>query len=435
LEQQAEAQPAEAGPNDTADELRQRADKETIRKRAERASVQRETKERRQREEDAACSAAEAHRSEAAQAQQQREVAAQPHVEREVYLAPKPIEPLPQAGNMYAPAGNKAVVTQHLSANAATRASGGSRPLPPLPPQDDWQSSFSSFYSSATGFITAQKKPFLLLAGGMIILVVFLIGVAGASLYVWFKSSTSTSSASSTKSAAKAEMAAIPGGTFLMGRSDVTAQDALNQYPAHAVKVDPFYMDKTEVTNAEYAAFVREANYAAPPYWANNQPPAGQEQWPVTNVSLADAQAFAAWRSKRDSVVYRLPTEEEWEFAARDGANAYLYPWGDVWRDGWANVEAEGPQPVGSYAQGASAWGVVDLIGNAWEWTASKNSIYPGNKSAQLEDKERDSIITRGGAYSSKATGAEAITATRRIVTPASTKHPALGFRLVRPGS
>jgi formylglycine-generating enzyme required for sulfatase activity len=235
----------------------------------------------------------------------------------------------------------------------------------------------------------------------------------------------------------KVEMAAIPGGTFLMGRSDVSAQNPMdtNQFPAHPVTVAPFHMDKTEVTNAEYALFVRATGYAAPPHWANNQPPAGQEQWPVTNVSLADAQAFAAWRSKRDSVVYRLPTEEEWEFAARDGANAYLYPWGDVWRDGWANVEAEGPQPVGSYAQGASAWGVVDLIGNAWEWTASKNSIYPGNKSAQLEDKERDSIITRGGAYSSKATGAEAITATRRIVTPASTKHPALGFRLVRPGS
>ena|GEM_PF-6000010 len=235
----------------------------------------------------------------------------------------------------------------------------------------------------------------------------------------------------------KVEMAAIPGGTFRMGRSDVSAMNPAdtNQYPAHEVTVAPFYMDKTEVTNAEYAQFVRETNYAAPPHWQDGRPPAGQEQWPVTNVSFADALAFAAWRSKRDGVQYRLPTEEEWEFAARGGANDYLYPWGDEWRAGRANVEADSPRPVGSYAQGASAWGVQDLIGNAWEWTASRNSVYPGNKNAQLEDKERDSIITRGGSYSSKATGADAITATRRIVTPASTKHPALGFRLVRSGS
>ncbi len=230
----------------------------------------------------------------------------------------------------------------------------------------------------------------------------------------------------------KADMVALSGGTFQMGRSDVspTNLSETNQYPAHGVTVKAFYMDKTEVTNAEYAEFVRQTKHAAPPHWVHDQPPVGEERWPVTNVSLGDAQAFAAWRTQRDGVNYRLPTEDEWEFAARSGGTYKLYPWSGEQVEGHANVSASGPQPVGSYPQGASREGVLDLIGNVWEWTASKNSIYPGNKAAQLENG--DSIITRGGAYSSKSGGEEAITATKRKVTPADTKHPSLGFRLVR---
>jgi len=78
-------------------------------------------------------------------------------------------------------------------------------------------------------------------------------------------------------------------------------------------------MDQHRMTNAEYAEFVARTNYEAPPDWINRKPLAGQEQWPVVNVSAKDAEAFAAWRSKRDGVAYRLPTEDEWEFAARNG--------------------------------------------------------------------------------------------------------------------
>ena len=78
-------------------------------------------------------------------------------------------------------------------------------------------------------------------------------------------------------------------------------------------------MDRTEVSNTEYAEFVNETNHAAPGHWAGNKPPFGQELWPVVNVSFDDATAFAAWRSKRDGVTYRLPTEQEWEYAARNG--------------------------------------------------------------------------------------------------------------------
>jgi len=90
---------------------------------------------------------------------------------------------------------------------------------------------------------------------------------------------------------------------------------------------------------------------------------------------VKDAEAFAAWRSKRDGVTYRLPTEEEWEFAARSGGEYKSFPWGNSWAANHAVVKEAAPQPVGSYPDGKNRWGVVDLIGNVWEWTSSKASI------------------------------------------------------------
>ena len=438
-----EVQPAEASPDGAAEELRQSVEREAARKRADRAAALREAKERRQREEqeEAARLAAEARQRAEAEALQQREAEARARSEREreSAVAPQHIEPPPPSvANIPAPVEHKAVSTQRMSLGAATQVAGSNTRLPPTPPQSDWQASFSSLYNSASGFIATQKTPFLLFTGGVVVVIIFLIGVAGASLYIWLKSSNGPASASSAKPAYKAEMAAIPGGTFQMGRSDVSG-DALNQYPAHAVKVAPFLMDKTEVTNAEYAQFVRETNYAAPPHWANNQPPAGQEQWPVTNVSYLDALAFAAWRSKRDGVQYRLPTEEEWEYAARDGEASYLYPWGPQWRSGVANLDSNSPKPVGSYPQGASAWGVQDLIGNVWEWTSSKNSLYPGIERYKdiitVAPDQQDWIVTRGSSYKDKTSNTGSLVASRRKVAPASTKHETLGFRLVRSGS
>ncbi len=301
--------------------------------------------------------------------------------------------------------------------------------------QSLWQTSLSSFYTSATGFAATRKPSVLLAIGGVVVLCIFLLGAGGASLFVWLRDPATSSAPESTKAkSAKADMVVMAGGTFQMGRSDVSLENLGEafQYPAHGVAVKPFDMDKTEVTNADYAEFVRQTKHAAPDKWLNGAPPAGQERWPVTYVSFDDAQAFATWRSQRDGVSYRLPTEEEWEFAARGGEQNLLYPWGRQWRDGAANVGASGPQPVGSYPQGASRDGVLDLLGNVWEWTASKNSIYPGNKAAQLED--HDTIIIRGGGYSSKS-GEGAITATTRTAIPASTKRETLGFRLVRSAS
>jgi serine/threonine-protein kinase len=227
----------------------------------------------------------------------------------------------------------------------------------------------------------------------------------------------------------KPELVNIPGGDFQMGRNDSLPAEA----PAHQVTIKPFSMDKNEVTNAEYARFVKEANYTPPEHWGSIAAPVGQELLPVSNVSYEDAVAFAEWRSKRDGATYRLPTEEEWEYAARNGAKDNLYPWGNAWALGRAATQEAGvgkEQPVGTYPQGGNSWGVQDLIGNVWEWTSSKASLYPGN-SLKLPPQNTDWIVARGGSYSSTA---NKVSATMRDWFAPNYKNQVLGFRLVKAG-
>ena len=172
------------------------------------------------------------------------------------------------------------------------------------------------------------------------------------------------------------EMVKIPAGKFMMGRSDGDP----GEKPEHEVDVAAFWMDKTEVSNAEYYEFVKAKNYTAPAVdWANGKPIAGKENFPVVRVSVEDINKFAEWRSERDGKKYRLPTEEEWEYAARNGGKNNLYPWGDSWTQGSATVEVDAAKPVGSNEKGANEWGVRDLIGNVWEWTGSEIKPYPGS--------------------------------------------------------
>lgn len=221
-----------------------------------------------------------------------------------------------------------------------------------------------------------------------------------------------------------------------MGRDD--GPD--NEKPAHSETVRDFYIDKTEVTNAQYAEFVQVTHYSAPvnedgeqPYWkpwVSDKPPDGQENWPVRNVSEVEAELYANWLSARDKKKYRLPTEKEWEFVARNGDATKLYPWGNSWKNGAANIDSSLPQAVGSFKDGATTTGVLDLIGNVQEWTSSNASIYPRNP-AQLKvpPAEQGQLIVRGGSYRDKA---REITATYRQWFDKTTKYPLIGFRLVR---
>jgi serine/threonine-protein kinase len=280
-------------------------------------------------------------------------------------------------------------------------------------------------------FSPKRKGPPPLLYIGVAVFVLFLAG-AGITAYMMLRpgahpdpTPTPTPPA---PPKAKADLLPIDGGAFLMGRKTGPLQET----PAHAVTVQPFLMDRTEVTNNEYADFVSETNHAAPTHWIANKPAFGQELWPVVNVSWEDAIAFAAWRSKRDGVSYRLPTEQEWEYAARNGEQSDLYPWGPDWKDNAAVVKDATPQPVGSRPAGKNKWGIFDLIGNVWEWTSSKVSVYPGNKT-KIPPSWQDLVAIRGGCYVSDPAKPDApVTACLREFVSPSTKTTLLGFRLVR---
>jgi formylglycine-generating enzyme required for sulfatase activity len=216
-------------------------------------------------------------------------------------------------------------------------------------------------------------------------------------------------------------MVYVPGGTFQMGRK---GGDEFEQ-PAHEVTVAPFYMDQREVTCAAYAKFLQETNSRpAPPGWSNNKPPAGNELLPMTGVSWSDANAYAQWAGKR------LPTEEEWEFAAR-GNTGSIYPWGNEWKPNCANAAttAAGKMvQVGSYTDGKSPFGVLDMVGNAWEWTASKLKPYPGGKLPPLPDQ--DLRVIRGNFW--RANQNQATTTYRRGYPAVNEDYTNTGFRCVK---
>jgi iron(II)-dependent oxidoreductase len=130
-----------------------------------------------------------------------------------------------------------------------------------------------------------------------------------------------------------------------------------------------------------------------------------------------------------------LPTEEEWEYAARNGEQGDLYPWGPDWKDKAAVLKDATPAAVGSRAEGKNKWGVFDLIGNVWEWTSSKASVYPGNP-AKVPSSIQDWVTIRGGCYVSDPAKSDApVSSCLREFVPSSTKTTLLGFRLVRSGT
>ncbi|HMF56411.1 MAG TPA: SUMF1/EgtB/PvdO family nonheme iron enzyme [Pyrinomonadaceae bacterium] len=232
---------------------------------------------------------------------------------------------------------------------------------------------------------------------------------------------TNANQTSGTSSAGVPEgMVAVPGGTFTMGRND---GDEFER-PAHQVTVKPFYIDTYEVTNEDYAKFVKATGHNPPTTWTGATYPAGAAQKPVTGVTWDDATAYAKWAGKR------LPTEEEWEYAAR-GTDGRIYPWGNNWTSGLANAgnKAGGLTDVGVY-RGRSPFGAFDMVGNAWEWTASDLKSYPGG-SIPAQVAGANVKVIRGGMFASDPTKA---TTTYRRGWPASgaNDYSNTGFRCVR---
>jgi formylglycine-generating enzyme required for sulfatase activity len=192
-------------------------------------------------------------------------------------------------------------------------------------------------------------------------------------------------------------MVLIPAGDFPLGIDSDNKND--NFRPQHKVSVPGFYIDVYEVTNAEYKVFcdATKRDYPPNPSWDPtyflNKP-----NYPVLNVTWEDATAYAAWVGKR------LPTEEEWEKAAR-GIEARNWPWGKDYNPKYANLADKDDSydytaPIGSFPSGASTYGIQDMVGNVWEWTSSNYISYPGSIGDPRYGDDKYRVI-RGGGYNS----------------------------------
>ena len=219
-------------------------------------------------------------------------------------------------------------------------------------------------------------------------------------------------------------MVEIPAGEFTMG-NDAGDDD---EKPAHTVPLEAFEIDLFEVTNADFAKFVEETGYqtgaerAGEAGWRAYAE--GKDNHPVVKVTWNDANAYCEWAGKR------LPTEAEWEKATR-GTDGRTYPWGNEWDPAKANTKESGFRgtvAVGSFAEGVSPYGVFDMAGNVWEWTADWYQAYPGS-TYQSEYFGEKFKVTRGGGWFQEE---KLVTTFNRSATDPSAANDDLGFRCAR---
>lgn len=225
-------------------------------------------------------------------------------------------------------------------------------------------------------------------------------------------SSSSTSSNLPSSITYKSEMVLVPAGEFTMG-SDSGDEESK---PAHKVNLPAFYIDKYEVTNAQYKEFcdATSRSYPLNPSWNKNyfleRPNA-----PVLGVSFSDAKAYAEWAGKR------LPTEQEWEKAASWNASSqtkFDFPWGNSFEKGKAIFGTNTTSEVGKFSGGASPSGAMDMAGNVFEWVDSYYQPYPNSTANNSEFGEKNRVA-RGGFFGSKTN--DSLKTTKRTYLPPET--------------
>jgi formylglycine-generating enzyme required for sulfatase activity len=237
------------------------------------------------------------------------------------------------------------------------------------------------------------------------------------------------------------ELVEIPAGPFLMGSSDTDEQARSNERPQHELTLPTYWIGKTPVTNAQWRRFAEAGGYSNRGYWTDagwawrqgsdkqlnwrerlfqrraSQPKISEpgywhderfnaDNQPVVGVSWFEAVAYCRWLSEATKQEFYLPSEAEWEKAAR-GPHGLIYPWGNEWQAGRCNDDEAGigrPSPVGSFPEGASPYGALDMAGNVWEWCATKyGKPYPYDISedewAEAYLEEDDLRRLRGGGF------------------------------------
>ncbi len=250
----------------------------------------------------------------------------------------------------------------------------------------------------------------------------------------------------------------VPAGAFIAGSSEAERNDAYRlderaygspitraqgwyegERPRGPETTRAFAITRTPITNRQYAAFVAASGHRAPdidratwasyglihPWsrtrrhvWTDGKPPAGREDHPVVLISQADARAYAAWLSQQTGARWRLPSELEWEKAAR-GTDGRAFPWGEDFDASRLNSHDAGPfdtSPVGAHPRGASPYGLLDAAGQVYEWTSSEAGA--------------GRALVKGGSWDDRGCGVCRPAA--RHGRPVDLRHILIGFRLVR---
>jgi formylglycine-generating enzyme required for sulfatase activity len=231
-------------------------------------------------------------------------------------------------------------------------------------------------------------------------------------------------------------MVLVPAGPFTMGSEGKAIDEDAGERPVHTVELPAFRIDRNEVTTTQYCRFLNAVRTLPdaqghavlgpkahlPIEEANGQwqPKVGRERFPMTAVTWHGATAYAAWAGKR------LPTEAEWERAAR-GTDGRKFPWGNAMDYGKMRFGQDNVGPVGSKPEGASPCGCLDMAGNAWEWTSSQFRPYPyvaddGREAADSAERR----VARGGSWTGEP---HIATSTYRFRPFADFAHAYLGFR------
>jgi formylglycine-generating enzyme len=254
------------------------------------------------------------------------------------------------------------------------------------------------------------------------------------------------------------ELALIPAGDFIMGSEDADEDER----PAHRVHLDEFAIGVQAVTNAEYARFVRETGHRAPAIyelpvvvtaggperersfrraggaytWVEGEPPPDKGDHPVTLVRYEDAQAYCTWLAAQAHRPFRLPTEAEWEKAARGGEESKRYPWGDRLDRNMANFlvdpsmkSTHGTTPCRTYPP--NGFGLFDVAGNVWEWVQDwYHPRYYGESSMRNPSGPETGYLrlVRGGGW--LVADVRMLSCSYRHKVPPDTYSYAVGFRV-----